>query len=138
MKKTLLIFFIILTTLAPVLAFSGSAGADSVTIKSNKATDILIAKHASLPVLANAVLNKKTGYSSPDSTTISPSPNGQLTSNYLTNDHSQITNDQTSTFSQSASSQSLVTSHQSPNDHSTTSQSTNNQFLINHFLMTNS
>lgn len=98
MKKTLLIFFIILTTLAPLLAFSGSTSADSVTIKRNKATAISIAEHAPVVVPANTVLSKKTLLPLPDSTTISPVPNDQLL------------------VSQSASSQSLVTSHQSTND----------------------
>jgi hypothetical protein len=77
MKKTLLIFFIILTTIAPQLAFSGSIGADSVTVKSNKATANSIAEKGIIALPSNAVLSKKPKSPLPDSTTISPIPNSQ-------------------------------------------------------------
>jgi len=69
MKKTLLIFFITLSALGQLLAFSGSTSTDSVDVNSNKATDaaISLSEEAALAIAAHNLLTNKVGNNSLDS-----------------------------------------------------------------------
>ncbi|WP_375581361.1 hypothetical protein ABWH96_10260 [Marivirga tractuosa] len=61
MKKTLLIFFIILSALGQLLAFSGSTSTVSVSVSSNKSTDaaISLSEEAALAIAAHNLLTIK-------------------------------------------------------------------------------
>jgi len=61
MKKTLLIFFITLSALGQLLAFSGSTSTVSVYVNSNKTTDAAnsLSEEAALAIAAHNLLTNK-------------------------------------------------------------------------------
>ena len=94
MKKTLLIFFITLSALGQLLAFSGSTSTDSVGVSSNKATDVAISvsEEAALTTVAHNLLTNKVGNNSLDSGNIASTVNPRTPKALKTNNHFPLPN----------------------------------------------
>jgi amino acid transporter len=94
MKKTLLIFFIILSALGQLLAFSGSTSTDSVVVSSNKTTDAAIShsEEAALTIAAHNLLTNKAENNPLDSGNIASTVNPRTPKALKTNNHFPIPN----------------------------------------------
>ncbi|WNB17085.1 hypothetical protein [Marivirga arenosa] len=105
MKKTLLIFFITLSALGQLLAFSGSTSTDILGLSSNKATDLVIfpSEDTALVINGHDLLTKNAETPPLDSGNIASTVNPRTPKNLNTNNHFPIPN-------------SRLANYQSPND----------------------